>query len=208
MSIKNNYFIPQAAAAANVVATAADAVADALLSNLQVTSMIGAEIADGSGRVIVFVKVPADNAQGFTVRPVADTNGNIKLFSNSLSAIRLARSVNLAPGAVISYVPFQKLASVGDPLEGLKARYKVACSKGFAAQKKFDALDDKIEVARNFGWDSSTGATLAEFDDMLARLEVLSEWRTVSFDLVRSLAQRLLNVEVQPDSVSPSPILE
>lgn len=203
MSIKNNQFLPSAAAAAGVSVSADNAIVDALLSITVTTGIKAAEISDGSGRVIVFAAVKINDVE--TNRAVADTSGNLKLFATSQAAIKFARTANLMPGAVISYVPYQKPATVGDPLASLEARYKSACSKGFAAQKRLNAGMDKLQTAVAFGWDTSTGATFAEYTDIQARVAALDEWQSTTFALIDALGQRLTGVGVNPDDVADRP---
>lgn len=205
MWIKNNYFLPNAAAAAGVVVSADNAIVDALLSITLTTGIKAAEISDDSGRVIVFATVKINNVE--TTRAVADTSGNLKLFATSQAAIKFARGASLAPGAVISYVPYQKPASVGDPLASLEARYKAACGKGFAALKKHEAGLEKLQTAVAFGWDTSTGATFAEYTDIQSRVAALDEWKTTTFALIDTLGERLKNVGVIPDTVADRPEL-
>ena len=206
MSIKINALLPAAAAAAGVTTTAAAAIADGLLTVKQIKALACAEVADGSGKVMVFATVKnADDTE--TVRPIAGSDGNIKLYSNASSALKLAKSTNLLPGAVITFTPYAKAVSVGDPLEGLKARYKTACGKGFAAQSKREAVENKITVAAAFGWDTSTGATLAEYQDLQARATTLQEWETEALALITSLATRLGNAGVDPDTVAATPVV-
>ena len=203
MSIKINALLPAAAAAAGVTTTAAAALSDGLLSVKQISALNCAEINDGSGKVMVFATVKDGEIE--TVRAVAGSDGNIKLYSNASSALKLAKSTNLLPGAVITFAPYEKPASVGDPLEGLKTRYKTACGKGFAAINKFAAVQNKISIAEQFGWDVSTGATLAEYQDLVARRGVLDEWQGQSIALVQSLANRLTTADVDPGTVATAP---
>lgn len=200
MSIKINLFLPAAAAAAGVTTTAAAAFADGLLSVKQISALSCAEINDGSGKVMVFATVKeADGTE--SVRPVAGSDGNIKLYSNASAALKLSKSANLLSGALVTFAPYAKVVSVGDPLASLEARYKTACGKGFAALSKSDVMRGKIINAEQFGWDTSTGATLAEYNDLLARRAVLAEWQTDAIALVDNLGQRLTNVGVNPDSI-------
>ena len=203
MSIKINSFLPAAAAAAGVTTTAAVALADGLLTVKQIKALHCAEISDGTGKVMVFATVT--DGETDTVRPVAGSDGNVKLYSDAASALRLAKSANLLPGAVIRFTPYAKPASVGDPLASLEARYKAACSKGFAAISKAEALQSKIDNAIAFGWETSTGATLAEYQDLLARQVALQEWQTDSIALVDTLAARLTTVGVDPTTLGPRP---
>lgn len=204
MSIKINLFLPAAAAAAGVTATAAAALADGLLSVKQVKALACAEISDGTGKVMVFATIK--NADGTeSVRPVAGSDGNIKLYSNASAALKLAKSSNLLPGALVTFAPYAKTVAVGDPLAALEARYKIACSKGFAALSKSGAMRDKISTAKTFGWDTSTGATLAEYNDLLARQVALTEWQTAAIALVDTLGERLRSVGVDPTTLGPRP---
>lgn len=206
MSIKINLFLPAAAAAAGVTATAAAALADGLLSVKQVKALACAEISDGTGKVMVFATIKNADADGTeSVRPVADSDGNIKLYSNASAALKLAKSSNLLPGALVTFAPYAKTVAVGDPLAALKARYKIACSKGFAALSKSGAMRDKINTAETFGWDTSTGATLAEYNDLLARQVALTEWQTAAIALVDTLGERLRSVGIDPATLGPRP---
>lgn len=202
MSIKINAFVADAALAAGVTATATNPIVDALLSTTLTTALHSAEISDASGKVLVFATI-ADGA-GTITRAVADSSGNIKLFSNSLAAIKFARAVNLAPGAVVSYVAYHKPISVGDPLEGLKGRYKVACAKSVTSSDKLALVIAKRDNAAAFGWDVSTGATLAEYNDILARVAALTEWAASATTLTNSLAQMLITASVDPLTVVPT----
>lgn len=204
MSIKINALLPAAAAAAGVTTTAATALADGLLTVKQIKALACAEVADGSGKVMVFatVKNPDDTE---AVRPVAGSDGSVKLYANASAALKLAKSANLLPGALVTFAPYAKSVSVGDPLASLEARYKAACGKGFAALSKSDAVQNKIANAEQFGWDVSSGATLAEYNDLLARRIVLNEWQDESIALVENLGARLTSVGVDPATVSNAP---
>lgn len=204
MSIKINALLPAAAAAAGVTTTAATAIADGLLTVKQIKALACAEISDGTGKVMVFATVKnADDTE--VVRPVAGHDGNIKLYANASRALVLAKSANLLPGALVTFAPYAKSVSVGDPLASLESRYKSACGKGFAAIKKTETLQSKIDNAIAFGWDTSTGATLAEYNDLVARKTALIEWQTEALALVDGLGTRLTAVGVDPATVATAP---
>ena len=90
MSTKINALIPAAAAAAGIPIPTISPVAEPLLSTLAVTAIYCAEIQDGSGKFMMFATIGADT------RAVAGTDGNVKLYSNSLAALRAAKIANLA----------------------------------------------------------------------------------------------------------------
>lgn len=198
MSIKINALIPAAAAAAGIATPTAAPVAEPLLATLAaITEIHCSEITDGSGKFLMFVKIGTDT------RAVAGTDGNVKLYSNAAAALKVAKAANL--NGSLNFVLYEKTAAVGDPLASLEARYKQACVKGFAAQSKQQALHDKINIAEQFGWDTSTGATLAEYNDLVARVAVLTEWESEALALVDTLGQRLSSVGVDPTTLGPRP---
>lgn len=203
MSIKINQYLPAAAAAAGVTTTAAAALADGLLSIKQINALSCAEINDGSGRVMVFATV--QDGENDIVRPVAGSDGNIKLYANASAALKLAKTTNLQPGALVTFAPYSKTTAVGDPLASLESRYKHACTRGFAAQSKYAAGISKLQTAETFGWDASSGATFFEYNDIQARVQVLAEWETAALALVDTLGQRLTSVGVNPATVATAP---
>lgn len=201
MSIKINALIPAAAAAADIPAPTVPPVAEPLLATLPVLEIYCSEITDGSGKFLMFVKIGTD------IRAVTGTDGNVKLYGTAISVLKAAKAANLVAGGPLKFALYEKPASVGDPLEGLKARYKVACSKGFTAVSKAELVQAKISTAKQFGWDTSTGATLAEYQDLLARRVVLNEWQEQAIVLVESLADRLTTAGVAPGTVATAPQL-
>jgi hypothetical protein len=62
----------------------------------------------------------------------------------------------------------------------------------------------KRDNAVAFGWDISTGATLAEYGDILARVAALTEWDTSATALTNALAQMLITAGVDPLTVVPT----
>ena len=201
MSIKINALIPAAAAAANIAAPTAPPVAEPLLATLPVSAIYCSEIADGSGKFMMFASVGLNEAA--VVRVVAGTDGNVKLYSTAISALKAAKAANLT--GPLKFALYEKTAAVGDPLASLEARYKTACAKGFAAQSKQAALLTKMEIAEQFGWHESTGATLTEYQDLVARKEVTQEWEDEAMALISTLAARLSSVGVNPASVANAP---
>lgn len=197
MSIKINALIPAAAAAAGIATPTAAPVAEPLLATLPVAAIYCAEIADGSGKFLMFATVGTDT------RTVAGTDGNVKLYSNAVTALKVAKAANL--NGPLNFALYEKTAAVGDPLASLITRYKATCTKGYAAQGKKAQVVDKLDVAVQFGWDTSTGATLAEYQDLQARLSILTEWETTVLDQLTELETRLTAVGENPTSICPRP---
>ena len=197
MSIKINALIPAAAAAAGIPTPTASPIAESLLATVPVLEIHCSEIADSGGKIMMFAKVGADT------RAVAGTDGNVKLYSTAIAALKAAKAADLR--GPLQFALYEKPITVGDPLEGLKTRYKSSCSKGWAAVNKYEQLRQKIDRARIFGWDEATGPTRAEYNDLEARLLVLLEWRDTAISQVSGLETLLSDVDVDPASIVPNP---
>jgi hypothetical protein len=203
--MKINLLVPTAAAAVGVTTNASNAIADSLLAITTVTALNCAELSDGSGKFIVFATVFDNDGITPIVRPVAGSDGNIKLYGNSTAALRVARFANLAVGAIVRIAPYARPTTVGDPLDSLKTRYANACKRGIYAVTKKTILADKINNAVMFGWDVSSGATLAEYNDLISRHIVLEELETKTLALVTDLGARLTTAGIDPATVATAP---
>ena len=205
MSTKINLLVPAAAAAVGVTTSAGNAIADSLLAITPVTALNCAELSDGSGKFIVFATVFDNDGITPIVRPVAGSDGNIKLYGNSTSALRIAKVANLSAGAIVRIAPWARPTTVGDPLDSLKTRYVSACKRATYAVTKKTIVADKIDNAVMFGWDVSSGATLTEYTDLIARLAVLGELEIKTLALVTDLSARLTIAGVDPMTVATAP---
>lgn len=199
MSTKINALIPAAAAAAGIPIPTISPVAEPLLATLAVTAIYCAEIQDASGKFMMFAAIGADT------RAVAGTDGNVKLYANSLAALRAAKIANLA--GKLEFSIYEKIPTVGDPLASLQTRYKQACAKGFSSIEKLDVINQKITNAETFGWDASTGATLTEYNDLISRRDVVQQWRDTALTQIVDLAARLTSVGVDPVTVANAPAM-
>ena len=200
MSTKINALIPAAAAAAGIPIPTISPVAEPLLSTLAVTAIYCAEIQDASGKFMMFATIGADT------RAVAGTDGNVKLYANSLAALRAAKIANLA--GKLEFSIYEKIPTVGDPLASLQTRYKQACVKGFASIDKLKIVKDKITNAETFGWDTSTGATRTEYNDLISRRDVVQQWHDAAQTQIVDLAARLTSVGVDPVTVANAPAMD
>ena len=142
---------------------------------------------------------------GADTRAVAGTDGNVKLYANSLAALRAAKIANLA--GKLEFSIYEKIPTVGDPLASLQTRYKQACVKGFASIDKLKIVNDKITNAETFGWDTSTGATRTEYSDLISRRNVVQQWHDAAQTQIVDLAARLTSVGVDPVTVANAPAM-
>lgn len=200
MSTKNNALIGAAASALGMTVTAgAKPVCDGLLNDYNVTGFGAAEV-DAAGRVLVLVSVLVGSVT--SVRPVADANGNVRLYVDGNAAIALAKRANLGSGVQVKFVKMDKATSVGDPIVALKSRYKRFKTEGLNSAKQLLALTAKQSAAVALGWDTATGTPeFAEFTDIAARGVSLGEWNDFNAAQVTSLAASLTAAGIDPVTV-------
>ena len=200
MSTKNNALVSIAAAAlgVNVLANASP-VCDSLLNDLSVTQFGVAEI-DQKGRALVIVSVKVGAVT--TVRPVADSLGNVKVFGDVGAAMVLSKRANMAVGAPVVFVKAVKAGSVGDPISALKSRYKGFKSEAAAALKQSALVAGKISAAAALGWDAAVGTPENdEYLDLVERGRSIDEWKSFSDAQVVALAASLTTAGIDPLTV-------
>ena len=124
MSLKNNALIAAAALALGVTVDAtAKPVCEGMLNDFQVSSFGFAEV-DSTGRCLVIVSI--DVGDGVKARPVADQQGNVRLYSSADGAVSLAKRTQMAAATAVTFRRFVSTGTVGDPVAALKSKYKSA----------------------------------------------------------------------------------
>ena len=124
--MKVNKFLAAAAVAVGVTAGATP-ISENLLNDMPVKALDAAEVSDGSGKVLVFATVTEGGVD--VSRAVADVSGNVRLYPDGSAVVALSKKTNLVPGASVNFVRFNKAATVGDPIQSLKAKYKKAVAE-------------------------------------------------------------------------------
>lgn len=205
MSVKINQMLAAAALALGVTMTAGRApIAEALLNDMTVKKLEAAEVADGTGRVVVFVTMTEDVLGTPTdiVRAVADAAGNVRLFGDGSAVVALSKRSNLVPGSAVRFVRFVKPASVGDPILSLKAKFKrIKAENATATAKKTDIVA-KQSAAVSLGWDAAVGTPEnVEYLDIVERLTTVTEWETVTGTIRASLSAALTAAGIDPATV-------
>ena len=200
MSTKNSLLVASAALALNfTVAANASPICEGLLNDLSVTEFGAAEV-DLSGRVMVLVTVNIGGVD--ESRPVADSLGNVKLFTDANAAMTLAKRSNLTPGLEVTFVKMVKAGTVGDPIAALKAKYKRFKAEAAMALKQVTTVAAKQSAAVALGWDTAAGTPEnAEFVDLQARTASVAEWRAFNDAQVVSLAASLTGAGIDPLTV-------
>jgi len=200
MSIKNNAFMAAAALALGVVIPAgASPICEGILNDVKVTEFGAAEV-DSKGRVMVIVSVSIGGV--VSVRPVADSAGNVRIFADGNSAVSLAKRSNLDVGVKVKFVKMATVGTVGDPVATLKAKYKKFKAEAAIALKQRDAVAGKVTAGVALGWDLAVGTPEhSEYLDLQARAVSVGEWKTYNDTKVTELAAALVAAGIDPLTV-------
>lgn len=200
MSVKNNAYLAACALALGVTISSRPPLVEALLDNIAIKKIDAAEVNDGTGRVLVFVTVTESGAD--VVRAVADTSGNVRLYADGSAVIKLAKTASLVPGALVRFVRFNKLGSVGDPVANLKIKYKKAKAEKTMALLKLTDVVAKKSAGLSLGWDTAIGTPEnLEYMDIVDRFGGLTEWGDLMTTIEASLRTALTNAGIDPLTV-------
>lgn len=177
MSLKSNALVTAVAAALGVVVAAGTKpVCEGLLNDYAVSTFGVAEV-DASGRCMVIVSI--DTGAGAVVRPVADSLGNVRLFSSADGAVGLAKRTQMPSNVAVQYRRFLSAGTVGDPVAALKTKYRAAKAEELAAGVQKTKLAQKLAAAVSLGWDTSTGTPENnEYVDLQDRAASILEWES------------------------------
>lgn len=200
MSLKANALVAAAAVALGVtVDVTAGPVCEGLLNDCQVSQFGFAEV-DSTGKCLVIVAIDVDGT--VKVRPVADQQGNVRLFSSADGAVTLAKRTQMSGTVAVQYRRFVSAGSVGDPVAALKSKYKSAKVEEATAVKQAASLTQKLTAAQALGWDTATGTPENnEYVDLQARGASIAEWQTKIGDKKTALAASLTAAGVDPLTV-------
>lgn len=201
MSVKANAFLAAAAAALGVTIDAtAGPVAEGLLNDFTCTTFGFAEV-DSSGRVLAVVSI--DTGEGVKVRPIADSLGNVKLFSSADGAVAMSKRTKMSSAVPVVYKRFVSVGgSVGDPVAALKSKYKASKLEEATAIKQQAVLAQKIASAVALGWDVATGTPEGdEHADLVKRADTVDEWKGKTTDRKTALAASLTAAGIDPLTV-------
>lgn len=201
MSVKANNFLASAAVALGLTLDAtAGPVAEGLMNDYTVSTFGFAEV-DSTGRVLAIVSI--DVGDGVKVRPVADSLGNVKLFSSADGAVALSKRTKMSSAVPVTYKRFvSQSGSVGDPVAALKSKYKASKVEEATAIKQQAVIAQKIAAAEALGWDTATGTPEGdEYADLVKRAATVDEWLTKTSEKKTALAASLTAAGVDPLTV-------
>lgn len=196
MSLKNSAFVAAAAVALGLsVSAGASPVCDSLLNDRVVTTFGVAEV-DATGRAVVVVGLTVGGVE--TLRPVCDSNGDVKLYANAAAAVALARRAGVGDLA-LQVVQYVKAGTVGDPVKALISKHKAMKSEDVNATKGETTIAAKVSAAVALGWDVATGTPEAdEYGDLIARQVSVAEWKTFTAARLVALTASLVTAGIDP----------
>lgn len=197
MSVKNNAFVGVAAAALGVtIADGTSPICEGLLNDVEIRAIGIVEI-DKTGRALM---VATTNNNGADLpRPVADSNGDVRLYANASAAYGVAKRSNLPAETSVEIIAFDAPGSVGDPVKALIASHKAYVKEKASATTRAGAIAAKITAAAALGWDTASGTPEAdEYADYLARQTSIGEWLAFCTAKVTALTASLTAAGIDP----------
>ena len=209
MSRVNNAYVAIAALACGlVVESDAKPVCAGLLNDVQVNAVNAAEVTD-KGKCIVLVTMVEDvgGVPTQVVRPVADANGNVKLYADGAAVVALAKTSNLQGGEAVTVVKRAVSRNIGDPVSALKSQHKSASTEAAQAAKPLATLTTQVTAAESLGWDDAAVGSeeRAEYDDLVTRKASVTEWHDKCVARVATLAAALTAAGIDPTTYLPLP---
>ena len=202
MSVKNNALMAAVYLAAGITApaVAASPVLETLLNDYKVSAVQVVQV-DDSGRCIVLAAVQVGNETP-AMRPVATSNGDIKLFADMGAVYPLIKRAKLQTASDVAFYRKAQLLTIGDPVATLKSQYKAFKAEKMVVDKVKTIIDTKVAAAEGLGWNVSTGTPeRAEYDDYIARRASSNEAIAYCAGRITALAASLTAAGIDPATV-------
>ena len=202
MSVKNNALMAAVYLAAGITApaVAASPLLETLLNDYKVSGIQAVQV-DDAGRCIVLAQVQV-GTETPVYRPVATSNGDIKLFGDMGATYPMIKRAKLQTAADVSFFRKVQTQTLGDPIATLKTQYKAFKAEKLVVDKVKLAIDAKVTAAIGLGWDESVGTPeRAEYDDFLTRRASTNEAIAFCAARITALAASLTAAGIDPATV-------
>lgn len=202
MSVKN-YKAAVAAWATLGSGELSNAVAEGGLNDRPIKPQAAVVVEVAPGRQAVAVVVDDDGSGGQVARPVAGSDGGVKLYGSIQAAVAAMRRAGI--GAVNVNMA-SKAAGVGDPVKTLIAKHKSAVKEKALVDSVVADVAAKIASAQALHWDTASPESPegAEYADYLRRQAVVTEYQAAMSTLVQSLADSLTAAGIDPATYLPT----
>lgn len=142
---------------------------------------------------------------GTSLRPIADSSGNVRVYKNGAAAIAaLRRNVN-GNGIAFSYTKQVKSGSIGDPIKTLVSKYKSCKTEELAAIKQVGDLAAKISSAEALDWDTAAAGSpeKVEYTDLQSRKTAVDEWKAATTTRKGNLETALTAAGIDLQTLQP-----
>jgi hypothetical protein len=202
MSTKINALMSAVYLAAGITAPAVAAVPvlETLLNDYKVSGVQVVQV-DDAGRCVVLATVQV-GTEAPAIRPVANSNGDIKLFTDMGAAYPMIKRAKLQAASEVNFFRKPVTPTLGDPVAGLKSQYKSFKSEKAVVDKVKLAIDAKVTAADALGWGASSGTPeRAEYDDLLQRRGTVNESIAFCAARITALAAALTAAGIDPATV-------
>lgn len=178
-------------------------VAEGSLNDKPVKQQAAVVVEVAPGRQAIAVIMDDDGNGGQVARPVAGSDGGIKLYGNIQAAVAAMRRAGIG-GVNVNMA--DKAASVGDPVKTLIAKHKSAVKEKTSVDSVVVDIASKIASAQALHWDTASPESPegAEYADYLRRQAVVTEYQTAMSTLVQSLADSLTAAGIDPATYLPT----
>jgi hypothetical protein len=155
------------------------------------------------GQAIIVIQDQGPNGETLN-RPVAGTDGSVRLYSNAGTAIAAARRFGVQS---VTALIKAKTGTIGDPVKTLIAKHKAAVKEAASVTASKAALAAKIAGAVALHWDTAAEGTpeADEFADYQRRMQVLNEYDAAMAARVQALASSLTAAGIDPQTYMPIP---
>lgn len=199
--LKINVLLAAALTALGGSLASAGAVSEKLCDNYNVSAFEVAQVTE-SGGCIVFVSIATGAAGAVERRPVANAQGNVRVFKDLASVAQLVKRAKRTVGCTFDYLPSAPTAAAGDPIERLKRAYRGAKKDRDDATDLITAIEALQTAAVANGDDTATGTpAYDEYVQYGVRLVVVNGVKTWALAEVTAKATALTNAGVDPNTV-------
>jgi hypothetical protein len=196
MSIRKTNIAMAAALAAGV--TLAGQTAEPMLDNISGITAMRIVETDAKGACVLFYTVGTDT------KVVTDLKGDVRVYGGSDLALAAVKRAGVGSAVAVSIRKFDPVVNVGSPVQSLINSHKSAVREAKSALDNRGAIVTAKAAAEAQGWNSQVGTPQrAEYDDIVTRLAVVTEWKTSIDERVNSLAASLTNAGISPVTYLP-----
>lgn len=198
MSIRKTNIALAAALAASI--TLAGQTAEPMLDNIANITVMKIVEVDAKGACVLFYTV------GTSTKVVTDLKGDVRVYGGSDLALAAVKRSGVGSAVDVSIRKFDPVVNVGNPVQSLINSHKSAVREATSALTNQTTVNTAKTAAEAQDWDTQVGTPQrAEYDDIVQRLAVVTEWKTSIDARVTALAASLTAANISPVTYLPIP---